>query len=119
MTSGLQHAGLGSLPPVEVPLELPKLVFFTDARSGECRRVESWVAHVMQSRRNHRRVKLVMVDSDARPDLVAKFGVTRVPTFVVVHRKVAKGRLESPRGIQEIAALLEPWLQAGEAHAAG
>lgn len=111
MTSGVEQAELASTA-AEAGVELPRLVFFTATSSGECRRVESWVAHVMQSRRNYRRVKLVMVDSEARPDLVARFGVTRLPTFVVVERKVAKGRLECPRGIQEIAALLAPWLQA-------
>jgi thioredoxin-like negative regulator of GroEL len=100
-------------------LELPRLVFFSSSTSGECRRAEGWIAQVMQSRRNHRKVKLVRVDSEARPDLVERFAVTQLPTLVVVDQKVARGRLERPRNTQEIWALLAPWLQTERPDGAG
>ena len=117
MSDVVQHASPTRIGAAETQLELPRLVFFTSSTSGECRRAEGWIAQVMQSRRNHRRVKLVTVDSDARPDLVARFGVTRLPTLVVVEQKLAKGRLECPRNTQEIWALLAPWLRRDSSHA--
>ena len=102
---------------VEQGDEIPRLVFFTASTSGECRRAEGWIAQVMQSRRNHRKVKLVTVDSDARPDLVEQFRVRRLPTLVVVEQRTAKARLECPRGTREILALLAPWLDGAAAGA--
>ena len=93
--------------------EVPRLVFFTASTSGECRRVESWIAQVLQHRRNHRKVRLVTVDAGARPDLVERFRVERLPTLVVVEEKTAKARLECPRGTREIVAMLAPWLAPG------
>ena len=39
----------------------PKLVFFYSPRSGRCRRVEAFVAQVLQRRRNHETFELVRV----------------------------------------------------------
>jgi thioredoxin-like negative regulator of GroEL len=88
-----------------------RLVFFTAETSGPCRQAEGWIAQVLQHRRNHLQVKLVTVDAQARPDLVERFGVDRLPTLFVVEDKVAKARLECPRGSREITALLAPWLR--------
>ena len=100
------------LPPVaHVPdANIPRLVFFTASTSGICRRVEGWVAQVLQRRRNYRKVRLVTIDVLKRPDLAERFDVERLPTLVVVADRVAKARLECPRGIREITALLDPWL---------
>jgi thioredoxin-like negative regulator of GroEL len=88
----------------------PRLVFFTDETSGQCRRVEGWVAQVLQHRRNHLKIKLVMVERAARPDLVDRFQVEQFPTLVVVEEHVAGARISCPRGIKEIEELLERWL---------
>jgi thioredoxin-like negative regulator of GroEL len=90
--------------------ERARLIFFTSEKSGPARRAEAWVAQVLQHRRNHRRIKLVIVDTATRPDLAERFRVSRLPTLFVVEGKVAKARLECPRGAREIAALLTPWL---------
>ena len=119
MNSLVQQAGRASIGGGEARLEIPRLVFFTASTSGECRRAEGWIAQVLQHRRNHRKVRLVTVDSDARPDLVERFRVERLPTLVVVEQKTAKARLECPRGTREIVALLAPWLQAEASHVAG
>ena len=95
---------------VQSPVELPRLVFFTASTSGQCRRVEGWIAHVLQRRRNHQKVKLVVVDANERPELLERFQVDRLPTLVLVEEKVAKARLECPRGTREIASMLAPWL---------
>jgi thioredoxin-like negative regulator of GroEL len=89
-----------------------RLVFFTDRTSGECRRTEGWIAQVLQHRRNHLKVKLVTVEGASRPDLVERFAVERFPTLVVVDEgRVARNRLERPRGARPIEKLLEPWLR--------
>jgi thioredoxin-like negative regulator of GroEL len=95
---------------VQSRVELPRLVFFTASTSGQCRRVESWIAQVLQHRRNHLKVKLVTVDAEARPELLERFRVERLPTLVVVEEKIARARLECPRGTREITSMLAPWL---------
>ena len=89
----------------------PGLVFFHSALSGNCRRVEGFLAQVLQRRRNHGTFKLYRVDSEDRPDLVERFEVAEVPTLVVVEGKHVRARLERPRGCREIEAFLAPWLQ--------
>lgn len=90
--------------------QLPRLVVFTSPKSGLCRQVEGWVAHVMQVRRNRQKIKLVTVDADARPDLVERFRVEQLPTLFVVENKIARAKLERPRGVLQINALVAPWL---------
>ena len=89
----------------------PGLVFFHSAVSGQCRRVEGFLAQVLQRRRNHGTFKLYRVAREERPDLLARFQVEHVPTLVIVQGKKALGRLESPRGCREIETFLEPWLK--------
>ena len=80
----------------------PGLVFFHSSRSGRCRRVEGYIAQVLQRRRNHETFKYYAVAREERPDLVEKFGVVQMPTLVVVEDKVVRARLEVPRGCREI-----------------
>ena len=88
----------------------PKLVFFHSALSGHCRRVEGFLAQVLQRRRNHETFRLFNVEESKRPDLVERFGVTQMPTLVVVDGKNVAARLELPRGCREIERFLAPWL---------
>ena len=89
----------------------PRLIFFTSAVSGRCRRVEGFLAQVLQRRRNHGTFRLHVVDGEKRPDLVERFQVTALPTLVVVEGRVVKARLERPRGCRDIEQLLSPWLR--------
>ena len=89
----------------------PRLLFFTSSLSGECRRVEGFLAQVLQRRRNHGTFRLLLVDEDERPDLVERFGVSAVPTLVVVAGRKEHERLERPRGCREIEDVLSPWLK--------
>src|SRR5439155_1141348 len=50
----------------------PRLVFFHSLFSGQCRRVEGFLAQVLQRRRNHGTFQLYRVASEERPDLVAR-----------------------------------------------
>src|SRR5215216_5551831 len=89
----------------------PRLIFFTSSVSGQCRRVEGFLAQVLQRRRNHGTFRLLVVDEHERPDLVSRFGVTELPTIVVVDQRVERARLQRPRGCKEIEELLGPWLR--------
>lgn len=95
---------------VEVTQAKPGLVFFHSALSGHCRRVEGFLAQVLQRRRNHETFKLYVVEENDRPDLVERFGVGTMPTLVVVEGKTVQAKLEKPRGCREIERFLAPWL---------
>jgi thioredoxin-like negative regulator of GroEL len=89
----------------------PGLVFFHSDVSGNCRRVEGFLAQVLQRRHNHGTFKLYRVDQAERPDLAERFGVTELPTLVVVESKRVRAKLEKPRGCREIERFLAPWLR--------
>jgi thioredoxin-like negative regulator of GroEL len=99
--------------PATTPVAVarPRLVFFHSKRSGPSRRVEGFLAQVLQRRGNHHTFRLVRVASEERPDLVARFAVDTLPTLLVVDGKRVSGRLELPRGCEEIEAFLAPWLR--------
>ncbi|MGH3034623.1 MAG: thioredoxin family protein [Gaiellaceae bacterium] len=88
----------------------PKLVFFQSPVSGQCRRVEGFLAQVLQRRRNHETFALYNVDARARADLVERFGIETMPTLVVVEGGQVRGKLENPRGCRQIETFLTPWL---------
>jgi thioredoxin-like negative regulator of GroEL len=93
------------------PLEQQlRLVFFHSTLSGNCRRVEGFLAQVLQRRRNHGTFKLVPVAEEDRPDLLERFKIDTVPTLLVVEGKAVAGRLERPRGCRDIEGFLAPWL---------
>jgi thioredoxin-like negative regulator of GroEL len=88
----------------------PGLVFFHSSLSGHCRRVEGFLAQVLQRRRNHETFRLYRVDDQQRPDLIDRFEVEALPTLVVVEDKRVQARLERPRGCRDIERFLAPWL---------
>jgi thioredoxin-like negative regulator of GroEL len=88
----------------------PRLVFFHSTLSGHCRRVEGFLAQVLQRRRNHATFRVVRVAEEERPDLLERFKVETVPTLVVVQGRSVAGRLERPRGCRDIEGFLAPWL---------
>ena len=89
----------------------PGLIFFYSPSSGRCRRVEGYLAQVLQRRRNHGTFKLYRVDADERPDLFERFRVQATPTLAVLEDRRVKGRLEQPRGCRDIEKFLGPWLR--------
>jgi thioredoxin-like negative regulator of GroEL len=96
-------------PPAE-PHDRPRLVFFYSPLSGRCRRVEGFVAQVLQRRRNHATFDVVRVSVDRRPDLAEKFRIEKVPTICVVEGRKLRRRIVAPRGCRELERELEPWL---------
>ena len=101
--------GSGTAVQTEATVK-PRLVFFHSSLSGQCRRVEGFLAQVLQRRRNHGTFKLYRVAEEERPDLVERFGVETTPTLVVVEGRHVRARLERPRGCRDIEAFLAPWL---------
>lgn len=97
--------------PVPDSTAKPKLVFFYSSQSGRCRRVEGFVAQVLQRRRNHETFELVRVSVDRRPDLAERFGVETVPTLCVVEDRRLRKRIIAPRGCRELERGLASWLQ--------
>src|SRR3954469_18018869 len=87
-----------------------RLVFFHSTLSGNCRRVEGFLAQVLQRRRNHGTFDVVLVAEEERPDLLERFKIETVPTLVVVEGRAVAGRLERPRGCRDIEGFLAPWL---------
>ena len=97
----------------ETPVQTqePRLVFFYSSASGRCRRVEGFLAQVLQRRRNHGTFRMYRVEQEARPDLMERFGVTTVPTLAVLEGKRLRGVLAEPRGCADIEEFLSPWLR--------
>jgi thioredoxin-like negative regulator of GroEL len=93
------------------PALKPGLVFFHSNVSGRCRRVEGFLAQVLQRRRNHETFRFYSVANEDRPDLAEKFGIATMPTLVGLEDKTIRAKLESPRGCREIERFLAPWLQ--------
>jgi hypothetical protein len=89
----------------------PQLLFFHSLRSGRCRRVESYVAQVLQRRRNHETFRYYRVAQEERPDLLDRFGIALTPTLVVVEDRRIQARLEAPRSSRQITTFLSPWLR--------
>jgi len=82
------------------------LVFFTSARSGPSRRMESLLAHI--ARKERHRLRVVQVDVDERADLAAKLGVKAAPTVVLVVGRQAVARIDGRTSAPIIEAMLEP-----------
>lgn len=91
--------------------ERPLLLFFESPQSGRCRRVEGFLAQVLQRRHNHDTFRLVRIDACERPDLAGRFRVDHVPTLLVVTDKRVRLRLVAPRGCRELEQALRPWLR--------
>jgi thioredoxin-like negative regulator of GroEL len=103
---------MASVPHVEpvLPRRRPRLVFFHSPRSGRCRRVEGFIAQVLQRRHNHDTFELIRVSIDRRPDLAEKFQIEQLPTICVVEGTKLRRKIVSPRGCRELERELEPWL---------
>ena len=93
-----------------IPHEKPRLVLFHSSVNGYCRRVEGFLAQVLQRRRNHDTFTVLRVAEEDRPDLLERFAIEEVPTLVVVEGKTVRARLKRPRGCRDIEGFLAPWL---------
>ncbi len=97
--------------PLDTPALKPVLLFFSSPTSGRCRRVEGYLAQVLQSRRNHTTFVLRQVDYDAHLELGRSYGIKQPPALVVVEGTTMRARLEEPQGCVVIQSMLAPWLR--------
>jgi thioredoxin 1 len=86
----------------------PLLVFFSHARSGPARRMESLLAHIARKERS--RLRVTRVDVDDRPDLAERFRIDEVPALVLVKEKRAVARIDGRTSAPRIEQMLEPYL---------
>ena len=87
----------------------PLLVFFTSERSGPARRMESLLAHL--ARKQRRRLRVIRVEVNARPDLVERFRIEVVPTLVLVQKRRMVARLDGRASAPRIEEMLERHLE--------
>jgi thioredoxin-like negative regulator of GroEL len=95
----------------QAEVQQPKLLLFHSQRSGQCRRVESWLAQTLQRRGNHNTFDLRSIAVEEHPELHERFRVEEVPTLVVVEERRVVSRLIRPRRGAQIEELLAPWLR--------
>jgi len=88
--------------------ETPLLVFFTDARSGPARRMESLLAHLARKERD--RLRVVRVDVEKRPEAAERLRVDIVPTLLLIKSKRVVGRLEGRVSAPRIERMIAPHL---------
>ena len=94
-----------------VTAERPLLLLFASRTSGQSRRVEGFIAHVLQRRHNHDSFRFRIVVKEERPDLFERFGVEDVPSIVVIDRKRVRRRLDGYVKPHQVEDLLQPWLK--------
>jgi thioredoxin-like negative regulator of GroEL len=83
---------------------------FSSRLSGRCRRVDGFLAQVLQRRANHATFELERIDVEEHPELHESFGIDQVPTIVVVEGGQIRGRIADPTGCKAIERFLAPWL---------
>jgi thioredoxin-like negative regulator of GroEL len=110
------HLFVGLFPdrpgaPPHLDESRPRLVYFYSRASGLCRRVDGYLAQVLQRRHNHEAFEVVRVPVEKRPDLVELYDVRDVPTLFVVDDRRIRARLETPRSGTAIRETLAPWLR--------
>ncbi len=101
----LTEANPNGVKPQE---SLPLLLFFQSERSGPARRMESLLAHL--ARKERARLRVATVDVEARPDLAERFGVTVVPTLLLVKDRRTVDRAEGRISAPKIERMLAPHL---------
>jgi thioredoxin-like negative regulator of GroEL len=88
--------------------ETPLLAFFTDARSGPARRMDSLLAHLARKERGRLQVK--RVDVGRNPEIARRLHVDVVPTLLLIQDRRVVGRLEGRVSAPRIERMLQPYL---------
>jgi hypothetical protein len=90
--------------------QAPLLLLFASRTSGQARRLEGFVAHVLQRRHNHDSFRFRVVMQEDRADLFERLHVSEVPTLLVIDGKRVVRRLEGYVRPHDVEDLLTPWL---------
>jgi thioredoxin 1 len=91
---------------------LPLLLFFTTARSGPARRMESLLAHL--ARKERARLRISKIDGDERPEWIERLKITEIPTLVLIKDRRPVARLEGRVSAPQIERMLAPYLETEE-----
>jgi hypothetical protein len=86
----------------------PTLVFVSRRHCGASRRMESLVAWIKVTQK--KRLRVVDLDADRRPELASHLGVRTTPTLVVLEEGEIVGRLEGRATGRQIDDLIRPHL---------
>ena len=89
----------------------PRLLFFYGEHDGYSRRVEGFLAQVMQRRRNHDTFVIHRIETSRSAELAERFNVDDVPTILVVDDRKVRARLVRPAGCADLKQVLAPWLR--------
>lgn len=89
----------------------PQLLFFHDPTDGRARRVEGFIAQVIQHRHNHNTIRIRRINVREHAQLAERFRLRATPALLVVHQNAVQARLEQPQGCRAIQTLLKPWLR--------
>ena len=99
-----------------MPRSAPLLLFFTNARSGPARRMESLLAHLARKERS--RLRIARIDAEAQPEWIERLQITQIPTLVLIKDRRSVGRLEGRVSAPQIERMISPHLEPMEADAA-
>jgi thioredoxin-like negative regulator of GroEL len=86
-------------------------MYFTSARSGPGRRVESLLDQVLQERRNHEAFDRTVVDVDEDRSAAEQYAVEEVPTILVVENGEERCRIDGRPSVAALREALSPWLR--------
>jgi thioredoxin-like negative regulator of GroEL len=86
-------------------------MYFTSARSGPARRVESLLDQVLQERRNHEAFDRTVVDVDEDRSAAVQYAVEEVPTILVVENGEERCRIDGRPSVAALREALSPWLR--------
>ena len=89
----------------------PRLLFFHARASGRCRRVEGFLAQVLQRRANHATFAIERIEVVEQPDVHERFGIDGLPTLIVIADRQLRGQIVDPAGCKAIEQFLAPWLR--------
>ncbi|MCW2928604.1 MAG: hypothetical protein JWM86_2572 [Thermoleophilia bacterium] len=103
-------AQISSPTPTRVQTKAPLLLLFAEYTSGQSRRMDGFVAHVLQRRHNHGSFRYRIVLKEQRPDLFERFHIDESPTLVVVDDGAVQARLVGYHRPGAVEDLLAPWL---------
>lgn len=88
--------------------DLPVLVDFWAQWCGPCRTMNPIVEAIATEYAG--RLKVVKIDVDESPESAAQFGVTSIPTFVVIHAGEVRARLTGAQPKQALVDALKSFL---------
>ena len=72
--------------------------------------MEAFLDQVLQARRNHQTFRRETIDVDQRSDLAERFGVTEVPTIVILQEGRVVRRIVGRVGVKRLREQLDDWL---------